>query len=231
MMKLSIVIPVYNEAQTISQVIKKIREAGLGGMEKEIIIVDDFSSDGTRQELSKHKASDDIKILYHDRNLGKGAALRSGFKVLTGDFVIIQDADLEYDPQDYPRMLKPLVDGKADVVYGSRFSGQGPHRALFFWHYLGNRFLTALSNILTNLNLTDIETGYKAFRTGILRQLELKEDRFGFDPEFTAKVSRLKLRVFEVGISYFGRTYSEGKKISWMDGLTVIRCIIKYNLF
>lgn len=230
MVKLSVVIPAYNEAQTISQVIAKIRGVSLDGMDKEIIIVDDCSTDGTREEVSKYQSSRDVRVLYHQRNLGKGAALRSGFKAVTGDFVVIQDADLEYDPQDYPRLLKPLAEGRADVVYGSRFSGPGPHRILFFWHYLANRLLTGLSNIMTNLNLTDMETGYKAFRSEILREIQLKEDRFGFDPEFTARVSRLKSRIFEVGISYFGRTYAEGKKISWRDGFTVAWCIIKYNL-
>jgi len=231
MSKLSIVVPVYNEAGTISQVIKKIQEVNLGELEKEVIIIDDCSSDGTREELSKYKSVSNVKALYHDHNSGKGAALRTGFDAVTGDFVIVQDADLEYDPQDYLRMLKPLLDGKADVVYGSRFIGTEPHRALFFWHYCGNRFLTALSNIMTNLNLTDIETCYKAFRAGILKQIKLKEGRFGFDPEFTAKISKRKLRIYEVGISYAGRTYAEGKKINWKDGLVVIWCILKYNLF
>lgn len=231
MSKLSIVVPVYNEAMMISQAIEKIQKVGLGGLEKEIIIVDDYSTDGTKEELSKFKSVNNIKILYHDKNSGKGAALRTGFDAVTGDFVIVQDADLEYDPQDYPRLLKPLLDDKADVVYGSRFTGTEPHRVLFFWHYFGNLFLTALSNIMTNLNLTDTESCYKAFRSGILRQIKLKEDRFGFDPEFTAKISKLKLRIYEVGISYFGRTYAEGKKINWKDGLVVIWCILKYNLF
>lgn len=231
MSKLSIVVPVYNEAMMISQAIEKIQKVGLGGLEKEIIIVDDYSTDGTKEELSKFKSVNNIKILYHDKNSGKGAALRTGFDAVTGDFVIVQDADLEYDPQDYPRLLKPLLDDKADVVYGSRFTGTEPHRVFFFWHYFGNWFLTALSNIMTNLNLTDTESCYKAFRSGILRQIKLKEDRFGFDPEFTAKISKLKLRIYEVGISYFGRTYAEGKKINWKDGLVVIWCILKYNLF
>lgn len=231
MSKLSIVVPVYNEAMMISQAIEKIQKVGLGGLEKEIIIVDDYSTDGTKEELSKFKSVNNIKILYHDKNSGKGAALRTGFDAVTGDFVIVQDADLEYDPQDYPRLLKPLLDDKADVVYGSRFTGTEPHRVLFFWHYFGNWFLTALSNIMTNLNLTDTESCYKAFRSGILRQIKLKEDRFGFDPEFTAKISKLKLRIYEVGISYFGRTYAEGKKVNWKDGLVVIWCILKYNLF
>lgn len=220
--------PVYNEVDTIEEIISRVKSAA---MDKEIIVIDDFSTDGTRERLEEIiHSQDNIKVLYHNRNKGKGAALRTGFASLTGDVVIIQDADLEYDPVDYPRLLEPIIDGRADVVYGSRFLG-GPHRVLFFWHYVGNKFLTLLSNALTNLNLTDIETCYKVFRSKILKNIDFKSNRFGFEPEFTAKVAKMKLRIYEVPISYSGRTYSEGKKITWKDGLMALFQIIWYRLF
>jgi glycosyltransferase involved in cell wall biosynthesis len=199
---------------------------------KEIVVVDDFSIDGTREILLniENNGSRNFKILYHDKNRGKGSALKSGFALASGDIIIIQDADLEYDPRDYPRLIEPILDGKADVVYGSRFSGSGPHRVLFFWHYVGNTFLTLLSNMCTNLNLTDMETGYKAFKKEILSKIDIKENRFGFEPEITAKVAKLGCRIYEVGISYSGRSYSEGKKITWKDGVRALWCILKYNL-
>jgi glycosyltransferase involved in cell wall biosynthesis len=227
-MKISVVIPVYNEVETIEEIISRVISVA---MDKEIIVVDDFSTDGTRERLEKIVHSqDNIKVLYHQGNKGKGAALRTGFASLTGDVVIIQDADLEYDPIEYPRLLEPILDGRADVVYGSRFLG-GPHRVLFFWHYVGNKFLTLISNALTNLNLTDIETCYKVFLSKILEDIDFKSNRFGFEPEFTAKVAKMKLRIYEVPISYSGRTYSEGKKITWKDGLMALFQIIWYRLF
>lgn len=226
-MKLSVVIPVYNEKDTIRAIHEKVQAVDIN---KEIILVDDFSTDGTRQILSE-LADIGTKILYHDINMGKGAALRTGFSEATGDIVIIQDADMEYDPQDYSKLVKPIQEGKADIVFGSRFAGGEYHRVLFFWHYVGNRFLTLISNMLTNLNLTDMETCYKVFRKDILNKITIEENRFGFEPEITAKVARLNVRIYEVGISYSGRTYQEGKKIGWKDGLSAIRCILKYNLF
>jgi glycosyltransferase involved in cell wall biosynthesis len=231
MEKISIVIPVYNEVGTIEEILNRVFCIDFGGLEKEIIVVDDFSTDGTREKLKEFGPSKKIKVLYHDKNKGKGAALRTGFGAMTGDYVIIQDADLEYDPREYTLLLKPLLDNQADVVYGSRFVGSQPHRVLLFWHYFYNKILTMLSNMLTNLNLSDIETGYKAFRANVLKNLVLKENRFGFEPEFTAKVAKQNLRIYEVGISYFGRTYQEGKKIGWGDSVEAIICIIKYNLF
>ncbi|HXC93570.1 MAG TPA: glycosyltransferase family 2 protein [Geobacteraceae bacterium] len=225
-MKISVVIPVYNEVTTIREVISSVMAAPY---DKELIIIDDGSVDGTR-EILKELSLPDLKTAFHERNLGKGAALRTGFSMATGDIVIIQDADLEYSPSDYPKLFKPLLDGRADVVYGSRFIGGDEHRTLFFWHMIGNRLLTLFSNMLSNLNLTDMETCYKAFRREILEQVTIEEDRFGFEPEITAKVSKLGARIFEVGISYSGRTYSEGKKVGWQDGISAIRCIIKYNL-
>ena len=230
-MKLSIVIPVYNESGTILEIVDKIQKVQLDGIDKELIIVDDYSTDGTREIIRKLELIEGIKVLYHEKNSGKGSALKSGFSRVTGDFVIIQDADLEYDPQDYHRLLNPLLEDKADVVYGSRFVGAEPHRVLFYWHSVGNRFLTLFSNMLTNLNLTDMETCYKAFNAKILKLIAIEEKRFGFEPEFTAKIAKQKFRVFEVGISYYGRTYAEGKKITWKDGIVAIWCIIKYNLF
>lgn len=225
-MKLSIVIPVYNEINSIKTILENIRAVDI---DKEIICVDDYSSDGTRQLLSE-LADDTTKIFYHVRNMGKGAALRTGFSKATGDIVIIQDADLEYDPRQYPKLIQPILDGKADVVYGSRFVTGDYRRVLYFWHMLGNTFLTLLSNMLTNLNLTDMETCYKVFKKDVLEQITIEENRFGFEPEITAKISKLDVRIYEVGISYSGRTYKEGKKIGWKDGLSAIRCILKYNL-
>jgi len=199
--------------------------------EKEIIIVDDASSDGTKEILKEEIEPIVDKVIYHKSNLGKGAALRSGFKLVSGDIVIIQDADLEYDPNEYPMLMEPITSGKADVVYGSRFMGSGPHRVLFFWHMVGNRFLTLLSNMLTNLNLTDVETCYKMIRREILQSIEIKENRFGIEPEITAKIARNGCRIYEVGISYAGRTYAEGKKINWKDGFRAIYAILKYNLW
>ena len=230
-MKVSIVIPVYNEAHTVLSLLDRVQAVDLP--DKEIIIVDDGSSDGTKEKLKSFSKSANTShtVIFHDHNRGKGAALRSGFAVATGDVIIIQDADLEYDPAEYSRLLAPILDDKADVVYGSRFKGEGPHRVLYFWHYVGNKFLTLLSNMITNLNLTDMETCYKVFKKEVLEQIELKEKRFGFEPEFTAKVAKQDFRIYEVGISYAGRTYKEGKKIGWQDGLWAIWCLLKYGLF
>ena len=227
-MKLSIVIPVYNEAATISKIVDLVRSVDVG-MDKEIVLVDDCSSDGTRDVLKKMAdAQSDLKVHFHDVNRGKGAALRTGFSAATGDFVLIQDADLEYDPHEYPRLLQPIVDGHADVVYGSRFLGGGAHRVVFYWHYLGNKLLTTLSNMTTNLNLSDMEVCYKVFKREVIQGIPLKENRFGFEVEITAKVARRKLKIYEVPISYYGRDYSEGKKIGWKDGFSALRCIVKY---
>ncbi len=226
-MKLSVVIPVYNEVGTLAEVLRRVRAVP---MDKQIVVVDDFSSDGTRELLgSLQHDSDDLEVVYHDRNRGKGAALRSGFGRATGDAVIVQDADLEYDPQDYPRLIAPIAADRADVVFGSRFAGGESHRVLYFWHSVGNKLLTLLSNMFTNLNLTDMETCYKVFRRELLQSLELCEDGFGFEPEVTAKLAHRHCRVYEVGISYAGRTYAEGKKIGWRDGVRAIWCILKYN--
>lgn len=224
---LSVIVPVYNERATVMDVIDAVKAVPF---KKEIVIVDDGSTDGTRDLLSG-LADPSIRVLLHDRNRGKGAALRTGFAQASGDIVIVQDADLEYDSQDYGKLIKPILDDKADVVYGSRFAGGEAHRILLFWHMVGNRILTLLSNMLTNLNLTDVETGSKAFRRSVLDRMVLEEDRFGFEPEFTAKIARLRCRIYEVGVSYAGRSYAEGKKITWRDGISAIRCIIKYNLF
>lgn len=235
-MLLSIVIPAYNEASTIHLILTKIKHTQLiGGLGKEILIVDDCSTDQTQQAVAKYQQENsDLIIRYsqNELNRGKGFSLARGIREATGDFVIVQDADLEYDPEEYNTLLKPMLYNKADVVYGSRFMGGNPHRILFFWHSIGNRFLTFLSNVATNLNLTDMETGYKLFKREIIQQISLKENRFGFEPEVTAKVARIKgIRIYEVGISYYGRTYDEGKKINWKDGLRAIYCIIKYNYF
>ena len=228
-MKLSIVIPVYNEAATISRIVDLVRSVDVG-MEKEILLVDDCSRDGTREVLTEMgKGSADLKVLFHEVNQGKGAALRTGFNAATGDVVLIQDADLEYDPREYPRLLAPILDGHADVVYGSRFLGGGPHRVVYYWHYLGNWLLTTLSNMMTNLNLTDMEVCYKVFRREVIQSIPLRENRFGFEVEITAKVAKRNLKIYEVPISYYGRDYSEGKKIGWKDGFSAIRCILKYR--
>jgi glycosyltransferase involved in cell wall biosynthesis len=234
MPKLSIIIPVYNEAPTIHLILNKVQAVDLiQSMEKQLILINDCSTDNTEEVIKKYIEDNpdlDIKYLCHSVNQGKGAALHTGISLSSGDYVIIQDADLEYDPNEYNILLKPLVDGFADVVYGSRFMGGKPHRVLFFWHTIGNRFLTLLSNMFTNLNLTDMETCYKVFRSDILKKIKLEENRFGFEPEVTNKISRVpKIRIYEVGISYYGRTYSEGKKIGWKDGLWAIYCIIKYG--
>lgn len=231
-MLISVVMPVYNEKTTILSILEKVRAVNLP-FKKEIIVVDDCSTDGTRQILEDIDSSKNggHKIIYHNKNQGKGAALISGFKEAKGDIVIIQDADLEYDPLEYSKLTQPIIDGKADVVYGSRFKGEGPHRVLFFWHYVGNRILTTMSNVFTNLNLTDMETGYKVFKRELLSNIDLKEKGFGFEPEITAKLARLGCRIYEVGISYSGRTYLEGKKIKWKDGFRAMWCIVKYSLF
>jgi glycosyltransferase involved in cell wall biosynthesis len=230
-MKLTIVIPCYNEITTIDAIIKAVRESPYP--DKEIVIVDDCSTDGTREKLrTEIETSGRVDtIIYHDVNQGKGAALRTGFKHATGDIVIIQDADLEYDPNEYGRMVAPILADRADVVFGSRFAGGDAHRVLYFWHRMGNGFLTLLSNMFTNLDLTDMETCYKAFRREVIQSITIEESRFGFEPEITAKVAKIKtLRIYEVGISYYGRTYEEGKKIGWKDGVRAIFCILKYNL-
>ena len=225
-MKLSIIIPCYNEEATIEKLIAAVKKSPV--KEKEIIVVDDFSKDDTREIL---KGIKDVKVIYHNKNQGKGAALRTGFKVATGDICIVQDADLEYDPQEYEIVIEPILNDKADVVFGSRFLSGRPHRVVYFWHRVGNGILTLLSNLFTDLNLTDMETCYKAFRTEIIQGIRIRENRFGFEPEITAKISKQNLRIYEVGISYYGRTYAEGKKIGWKDGFRAIYCILKYNIF
>ena len=228
-MKLSIIVPVYNEKATVARVLERIEQTP---HEKEIIVIDDFSTDGTREILRRIDTSRQIpsvRVLYHAVNQGKGAALRTGIASAAGDIVIIQDADLEYDPSEYGALIQPIIAGRADVVYGSRFLS-GPHRVLFFWHSLGNQVLTLLSNMFTDLNLTDMETGYKAFRRELFSKITIEENRFGFEPEITAKIAKLHCRLYEIPISYFGRDYSEGKKITWKDGVAALYCILKYNL-
>jgi glycosyltransferase involved in cell wall biosynthesis len=226
-MKLSVVIPCYNEKTTIREIVSRVLAEP---MEKEVIVVDDGSTDGSREIIEREIAPRVSRVICHERNLGKGAALSSGFAAVTGDYVIVQDADLEYDPGDYKRLLAPLIEGKADVVYGSRFITGQERRVLYFWHSVGNRFLTFMSNVFTNVNLTDMETCYKAFRAPVLKGLKLKEKGYGFEPEVTARLAKMGCRIYEVGISYSGRTYAEGKKIGWRDGLWALWCIVKYNL-
>ncbi|PLZ06524.1 glycosyltransferase family 2 protein [Fischerella thermalis] len=228
-MKLSVVIPCYNEIGTIVQVVEAVKASPVKNCE--IIIVDDCSTDGTVELLKTEIESQVDQVIYHSKNRGKGAALRTGFAAATGDIVIVQDADLEYDPQEYPIMIQPILDNKADVVFGSRFQSGRPHRVVYYWHRVGNGFLTMLSNMFTNINLTDMETCYKAFRREIIQSIKIQENRFGFEPEITAKVAKMQCRIYEVGISYYGRTYKEGKKIGWRDGFRAILCILKYNLF
>lgn len=224
---LSVVIPCFNEAATILNLLERVRLSAV--TPKQIIVVDDGSTDGTRELLAQLE-EDDLTVLFHEHNRGKGAALATGFAAARGDICIVQDADLEYDPAEYPLVIGPIIQGKADVVYGSRFQGAAPHRVVYFWHRVGNGFLTLLSNMFTDLNLTDMETCYKAFRTDIIQSVRIQEHRFGFEPEITAKMARKRCRIYEVGISYYGRTYDEGKKIGWRDGVRAIWCIMKYNL-
>ncbi|MBI1746211.1 MAG: glycosyltransferase family 2 protein [Acidobacteria bacterium] len=226
-MKLSVVIPVFNEKHTILEIIEKVRAVKIP---KEIILVDDYSTDGTREILKGLDGAADIRVFFHDKNCGKGAALREGFRHVAGDVVVVQDADLEYDPEDYHKLLEPILRGRADVVFGSRFMG-GPHRVLFFWHYVANQILTLLSNMVTDLNLTDMETCYKVFRADIIRKLTIEQNRFGFEPEVTAKVARMRCRIYEVPISYWGRDYEEGKKIGLKDAFSAVYCILRYGLF
>jgi glycosyltransferase involved in cell wall biosynthesis len=228
-MKLSIVIPCYNEFHTIEEILNAVHASPV--KDKEIIVVDDMSSDGTRDKLKGELAHKIDKIIFHEFNQGKGAALRTGIKEATGDLVIIQDADLEYDPNEYPLLMEPILKNRADVVFGSRFMGGGPHRVVYFWHMIGNKFLTLLSNMFTNINLTDMETCYKLFRRELIQSITIEENRFGFEPEITAKIARKDCRIFEVGISYYGRTYKEGKKIGWRDGFRAIYAIVKYNVW
>jgi glycosyltransferase involved in cell wall biosynthesis len=227
-MKLTVVIPVYNEVHTLLHLIDRVQEVAV---DKDIVLVDDCSTDGTRELLRSTTFPANVRVLYHERNQGKGAALRTGFAAATGDVVLIQDADLEYDPREYPKLLKPIEEGRADVVFGSRFAGGETHRVLYFWHFMGNKFLTLCSNAFTNLNITDMETCYKVFRREVLQKITVEENRFGFEPEITAKIAKLRVRIYEVGISYDGRTYEEGKKIGWKDGVRALWCIVKYNWF
>jgi len=229
MKTVSVVIPVYNEIRTIAQVLDRVRMAPTPGLKKEIVIVDDASTDGTGAYLRDLK-DDNVKRLFHARNQGKGAALRTGFANATGDVVIVQDADLEYDPDEYPKLLRPIINDKADVVFSSRFAGSEEHRVLYFWHSVGNKLLTFVSNMFSNLNLTDMENCYKVLRRDVLQQIRIEEDRFGFEPEVVAKVARLHCRVYEVGVGYAGRTYEQGKKITWKDGCRALWCILKYSL-
>jgi len=226
---ISIVIPCYNEKDFISEIVNRIN--AVSALRKELIIVDDGSADGTREIIKNQIEQKVAKVIYHPRNMGKGAALRSGFSAVSGDIVIIQDADLEYDPSEYHKLIKPIKEGKADVVYGSRFVGSDEHRVLYFWHMVGNKLLTLISNIFTNLNLTDVETGYKVFKKDVIDRINIEENGFGFEAEITAKVAKLKCKIYEVGISYSGRTYYQGKKIGWKDGAKTLSAILKYNLF
>ena len=228
--RLSVVIPIYNERETVREIIRRVTAVDVG-LEKELVLIDDASTDGTWDIIREFEGKPGFSIHRHERNRGKGAALQTGFEGSSGDIVIVQDADLEYDPDDYPKLLEPILKEKADVVYGSRFAGGESHRVLFFWHSVANKLLTLLSNMVTNLNLTDMETCYKAFRSDVLKNIRLREERFGFEPEITAKVAHLGVRVYEVGISYSGRDYAEGKKIGWKDGIRALWCIIKYGLF
>ena len=228
-MKISVIIPCFNEHKTINTILDKLKN--LTNFNKEIIIVDDFSNDGTKEILQKIENSDEIKTIFNEKNFGKGYCIKKGIEEASGDIIIIQDADLEYDPTDIPKLINPIKNGDADVVYGSRFTGSDEKRVLFYWHSLGNKFLTTLSNMFSNLNLTDMECCYKAFKKEIIKEINLKENRFGFEPEVTAKISKKDIKIFEVGIKYFGRKYSEGKKITWIDGFRAIYCIIFYSFF
>ena len=229
-MKVSIIIPVYNERDSFEELLRRVKASPITH-DKEIIVVDDGSQDGTRELVAKHDGVDGVSVFYHDRNFGKGAAIRTGQPHVTGDVVIIQDADLEYDPAEYPRLLEPIEAGKADVVYGSRLVGSDAHRVLYFWHMIANKALTLLSNMFSNLNLTDMETCYKVFRAEVFKRIKIEENRFGFEPEVTVKIARMNVRVYEVGISYSGRTFAEGKKITWRDGVRALAYILKYSLF
>jgi len=228
--KVSIIIPVYNERESFEELLGRVQASPIPH-EKEIIVVDDYSTDGTRDVLARYEGAEGVRVFFHDKNQGKGAAIRTAQQHVTGDVVIIQDADLEYDPSEYPKLLAPIEAGKADVVYGSRFVGSEAHRVLYFWHMVANKTLTLLSNMFSNLNLTDMETCYKVFRTEVFKRIRIRENRFGFEPEVTAKVSRMGVRVYEVGISYSGRTFAEGKKITWRDGARALFYIMKYNVF
>ena len=228
-MKLSVIIPCFNEINTIEQIIAKVQD--FKDLEKEIIVIDDCSNDGTKEKLNSELSNSIDKLILNDKNLGKGYSLRKGISEATGDIIIFQDADLEYDPTEYKNLLKPILEGKADVVFGSRFIGSGEKRVLYFWHRVANLILTTLSNMFSNLNLTDMEIGYKVFKSEIIKDLNLKENRFGIEPEITAKIAKRKVRIYEVGVKYFGRTYNEGKKITWKDGIRALYCILRYNLF
>jgi glycosyltransferase involved in cell wall biosynthesis len=228
-MKLSVVIPCYNEKDLLPQLVSLVKNVPV--IDKEIILVDDGSTDGTTPLIRDSLEKEVTKVIYHQRNMGKGAAIRSGLAAVTGDIVLIQDADLEYDPAEYPKLMAPILEGKADVVFGSRFMGEGPHRVHMFWHYVGNKLLTVLSNMFTNLNLTDMETCYKVFRAEVIKSITIEQNGFGLEPELTAKVAKLHCRVYEVGISYYGRSYGEGKKITWKDGIKALYVIVRYSLF